>query len=101
MQFRIDLWLIHVLQLKKIVVMILVSLVRKEKIINQIFLLSDISVLQSKKVMTLRLGPCFKDHVFKIQGNDYMSTGGKGFLMNFLDNIPDLVIFLMIVQTPF
>lgn len=77
MQFRIDLWLIHVLQLKKIVVMILVSLVRKEKIIHQIFLLSDISVLQSKKVMTLRLGPRFKDHVFKIQGNDYMSTGGK------------------------
>jgi len=47
--------------------------------------------------MILQLGLHFKKHVFNIQGSNYMSTGEIGFLMNFLDNRPDFVIFLMII----
>lgn len=47
--------------------------------------------------MILQLQPQFKKHMFNIQGNNYMSMGEKGFLMNFLDNLPDLVIFLVII----
>lgn len=54
-------------------------------------------LFKSKKVMILQLGQHFKKHMFKIQGNNCMSVGEKGFLMNFLDNLPDLVIFLMII----
>lgn len=69
----------------------------KEKNYYQIFLLLAIYMIKSKKVMILQLGPHFKKHMLKIQGNNYMSAGEKGFLMNFLDNLPDLVIFLMII----
>lgn len=64
-------------------------------------LLSNISFVgyfhKSKKVMILQLEPQFKKCMFNIQGNNYKSMGEKGFLMNFLDNLPDLVIFLVII----
>jgi len=48
--------------------------------------------------MILQLRLHFKKYMFKIQGNNYMSTGGsEGFLMNFLGVLPDLVMFLMII----
>lgn len=67
MQFEIDVWFRLVLQLKKIVIMILVSLWHFEgKNYYQIFLLLDISMIKSKKVMILYLRPHFKKHMFKI-----------------------------------
>lgn len=48
--------------------------------------------------MILQLRLHFKKYVFKIQGNNYMSTReSEGFLMNFLGVLPDLVMFLMII----
>lgn len=64
----------------------------------QIFLLLDIFIISEKKIMILQLRLHFKKYMFKIQGNNYMSTGGsEGFLMNFLGVLPDLVMFLMII----
>lgn len=49
----------------------------KGKNFHQIYLLLDIFMTESKKVVILHLGIHFKKHMFKIQGINYMSTGGK------------------------